>query len=227
MPTLEELEEQAKELRRVSREIDKKYRESTRHAAASSGPPPATSWVRTAALRVWALADITAAVEFLRWKGRRGDEDEVRAWLAGLPERERGSLAHPPDDQPRSLRQLCEACKFLEERQVVSWVKVQNATKRLAPTPGTVLDQGAASAGPSGRRSSRYKWLRRVVARWGGRKTVFRPSEQVPQSVLRQKAFRHTLRQPWVSISASTLPGGPLFGAGVRHLFWGATVAHS
>jgi hypothetical protein len=193
MAGLETLEARAKELRRLSKQIDQQIRDVERKAKGyPGGLPAATPWARSAALRVWALAgyDVATAVEYLRWKGRRGGEDEVRAWCSGVSESQRLCLASPPDGEQQAHRQLREARKFLEEKAVVAWVKKQNEAKGLAPAPGVILDQVALAAQHCSRRSSRCKRLRRVAARWGGRKALFRPSDRVPLEVFRHKAAK-------------------------------------
>ncbi len=190
MASLEELQRQAAELRRRSKQIEDECRQLRRQASECPGSPPATAWVRATTLRVFALAgqDIMTALEYLRWKGRRADEDEVRAWCAGVSASDWQCMLTPKDDNPRCMRQLREARKFLEEKAIVAWVKSRNEAKGIAPTPGAVLDCGAPCGGPSGRRTSRYKWLRRVVSRWGGRKAVFHAGERLPSEVLERKA---------------------------------------
>jgi hypothetical protein len=191
MASLGELERQARELRRRAREIEEKCLELKRKALPCPGPAAATPWVRAVALAVLALTDrdFAAAVEYVRWKGRGADEADVVAWCRAVPDADWQSLLHPPSGS-QSSRQLREARKFLDERKVVEWVKHQNEIKGIAPSPGVVLDEGAALAKPPGRRSSQYKWLRRVVGRWGGRKAVFSSGESLPAESLHRKAAR-------------------------------------
>lgn len=190
MASLEDLKSKAEDLRRRSREVDRQCRQLSRQSAEPLGPPSATPWVRSAALRVFALSgdDTAVALDYLRWKGRRADEAEFRMWCSGITQGEWQSLLTPEPGQQKASRQLRDARKFLDERAVVSWAVTQNKVKRIAPTPGAVLDVGAALIGPQGRRSTRYKWLRRVVARWGGRKAVFQSSEVLQPDVLEHKA---------------------------------------
>jgi hypothetical protein len=147
--------------------------------------------MREVALKVCAIAefDVQAAVEYVTWKGRVADADEVKGWLAALAPNERLSILTPSDDQPRAHRQLREARKFWEEKKVVTWVQTQSRSKAIAPTPGAVIDEAAGTAGPSGRRSSRYKWLRRVSGRWGGRKCVFALGDQLTSELLEEKVL--------------------------------------
>lgn len=194
MGSVQELEQKAQELRSLSRHLDQQHRDLKRKAGAQSGPSPATPWVKGAALRVLALADFDVAVcmEYLRWKRRRADEAEVQTWCAALSTSDRQCLLDPPDDQPRVARQLAEARKFMKEKALVSWVQHQNRTRGIAPSPGAVLDEAAVTVGVTGRRSSRYKWLRRITKRWGGRKAVFRVGDRLSAEVFEHKAGGHS-----------------------------------
>jgi hypothetical protein len=152
--------------------------------------------MRSVALRVLALAgsDVAVALEYLRWKGRPAEDADVRSWDAALLMDDRRNLLHPLADQPRAVRQLAEASKFMAERRVVAWVKHQNEQSGLAPTPGAIVAEFADSANPAKHRSSRYKWLRRVSSRWGGRKCVFGIGDQLSKDAFERKvgvAARH------------------------------------
>lgn len=190
MASLEELEARAQALRSALRSVSAEHSLLKRKAEVASGPPPPTPWVRSVALRVFALAesDFGVAVEYLGWKRRRGDADDVKAWFAALSPDGRCQLLAPLPSQPSAIRQLAEARKFMSERSLVRWVQRQNREKGIAPTPGAIVDQMAGVAGPAGRRSSRYKWLRRVSGRWGGRKCLFRVGDQLSDEIFRRKA---------------------------------------
>ena len=189
MASTEQLQRQAQELRSAMRELTRQQAKLKREAKATLPASP-TPWMRSVALKVFALAgdDACVAAEYLRWKGRSVSVAEMRALGAGLSEDDRQALVRPPVGEPRAARQLAEARKFIAERTVVTWVRQQNTERGIAPTPGAIIDEFASSAGPAGRRSSRHKWLRRLSSRWGGRKAVFRNGDQLPKEVLEHKA---------------------------------------
>jgi hypothetical protein len=197
MASLQELEAQARELRSLSRRLSKEHAKLKRKAASHVDLPAPTQWMRAVAVMVVLLADsgVAAAMEYLRRKGRPCEEACLSEWLSAMTESERQALIHPVEDQHRARRQLAEATKFLSEQNLVSWVQAENKAKSVAPTPGAVLDKAAGSAGPSSsRRSSRYKWLRRVCHRWGGRKCVFGIGDQLSAATFAHKAGDLLLR---------------------------------
>lgn len=189
MGTLEELEATARELRALSIHTTKEHAKLKRKAKATVELQQPTAWMRTVAVMVYIIAGCdAAAVQYVQWKKRQCNAGQVETWASGLSSADREALLDPGEDQPRARRQLAEARKFLAERQIVVWVQSENKSKRLAPTPGVVVDKAHGSAGPSGRRSSRYKWLRRVCQRWGGRKCVFGVGDQLTSETFDHKA---------------------------------------
>lgn len=190
MDAVHRLEARARELRSSAREIARKQAGLKRKAKVAQGLAPATPWMRSVALRVLALAesDVEVAQQYIRWKGRHVQQDEVRAWDADLSADDRRHLLCPPVHQSCAARQLAEARKFFAERDVVAWVRRQNVDRGVAPTPGAIIDEFAQRAGPSGRRSSRHKWLRRVTGRWGGRKCIFAVGDQLSKETFDRKA---------------------------------------
>lgn len=89
----------------------------------------------------------------------------------------------------------------------------ENKSKSLAPTPGAVIDKVAGSAGPNSRRSSRYKWLRRLCRRWGGRKCVFGNGDQLSPAMFDRKVgdYLHGLAE-FVGSSLRVPKAVPDFG---------------
>jgi len=146
--------------------------------------------MRAVVLRVLDLTegDFAAAEQFLQSKGRAGDASDVRAWRAALPPGEGRDLSRAPVGQPKAAKQLAEARKFVEERELISWVRLQNKAKSIAPTPGAVLEEASKTPGLARTGRNRHRWLRRVVSRWGGRKGVLRGGEQPAAEEFNQKA---------------------------------------
>ena len=121
-------------------------------------------------------------------KKRRVSPDEVRGWCDWMSVRDRCNLTSPPPGEPRTMRQLAEARKFVAEKKLVAWVKQQNEERGLAPSPGLVLDHVPAELDFRGRRNERRRRVRRVMARWGGHKGIFAGGDRLPLGVLQEKA---------------------------------------
>ena len=188
-PSVEELERQAGELRRRSRELQQTICELRRKANAAVPGNVATPWMQSVALRIFALADFDATypLQYLQMKGRPTDQGQLRMWLEEISAEDRRGLVSPRSGTSRESRQLAEAQRFMREAQVVSWIRRQNEEKGIAPTPGAVIEHAAAGVGRSCRRRSKYSWLRRVVQRWGGRKGVFGVGDQLTLETFRDK----------------------------------------
>ena len=188
-PSVEELERQAAELRRASRELGENISELRRKSKAEKVGLVATPWMQSVALRIFALAEFDASfpLQYLQTKGRPTEEQQLRVWLSELSPEDRRGLLSVPAGPCRALRQLTEARKFMGEASIVSWVRRQNEVKGIAPTPGAVIEHTAGIAGPSGHRRHKYKWLRRVMHRWGGRKGVFGVGDQLSPETFERK----------------------------------------
>jgi hypothetical protein len=107
------------------------------------------------------------------------NEASLREWVAQIPGGDKDAVVRLGQDQPRARRQLAEAKKFLLEQKLVSWVQFENTSNSVAPSPNAVLVKFAGLLGPTGRRCNRYKWLRRLCSRWGGRKCTFGVGDQL------------------------------------------------
>lgn len=139
-------------------------------------------------MRLFALAgDVVAPLQYLQTQGRAGNENEVRSWFAVVPTDQSLLLEPAPQDRP-AARQLAEASKLLKERRLACWVQAQNTTKGIAPTSGAILQQGGTDVAQGRHRQSKYRWLRRFMTRWGGRRALFSRGERLPQEEFRQKA---------------------------------------
>lgn len=175
----------------ASKQLAAKMSELRKKARAADGPPPATTRMKNIALRALAMSDcdVEVPLAYLRSKARRADGDEIRAWHASLNNEEKSDLLIQPSATSPMFKQWAEAKKFVQGARVVSWIKTQNK-KSVAPNPGTVLHRAAAlEAGvlPNGKHS-RYRWLGRLMARWGGRKGVFASGAQLTTEEFDRKA---------------------------------------
>ncbi len=152
------------------------------------GLPKATARMQSVALRIYAMTsfDAIAPLTYLRSLSRRADGDEIRAWYSALTAEQQGELANQPAHPAASVRQWSEAERFAKEYQVVSWAKSQNK-KGVAPSPGAALRSAATVGGLPPKQASRYRWLQRVMARWGGRKGTFANGDQLPREVFEAK----------------------------------------
>jgi len=220
MASVEELEARAGEVRSLQKQAAKQLAELQRLAGGSSPALPATAWMRAVALRILALTggDTAAALEYLRVKKRRADLTEVKSWYDVLTDGDREALLQPAEGNPAKARQHREADKFLEERQLVAWVKKQNEDKHVAPTPRAVIDRAVTHCQLPCRRKSRYTWLQRLVRRWGGRKVAFCPGEQLDREGLELKAPCRSDEVPRVCCTRAYC--GPGSGAAERHSMW-------
>ncbi len=190
MGSVAELQREADDLERQLKDLRAKTKEKRKLEACSDASVlRATPWMRAVAVRALALTenDVAVAEAYVRSKGRGEGAEEIRAWRAALPSSEAAALLRPPEDQPRSARQTAEARKFVKEHGLVSWIVQQNKRKSIAPTPGAVLRQASVSGGSEAVAPSRYRWLRRLMRRWGGRKRNLRGSGQLTAEALRRK----------------------------------------
>jgi hypothetical protein len=218
MASLRELEAKACELRSISRTLTKKRATLKRQAEGQLDSQGPTQWLRAVAVMVYVLTDssFSDAMAYLKWKKRPCSEASLREWVAHIAEGDKDAVVRPGEDQPRARRQLAEAKKFLSEKELVSWVQYENTSKSVAPSPSAVLDKFAGRLGPTGRRCNRYKYLRRLCSRWGGRKCTFGVGDQLSDA-----AFEHKAGDPFTALHRFS---GPQFWAPTQSLFWGSLI---
>lgn len=158
--------------------------------SAAEGLPACNPWMRGVAVRIFALAefDIQAPLKYLDMKRRAGGETDVRNWYADVSPAARGLLLEPPAGDEQASRQLAAARKYLSERQLVAWVRGRNVSKGLAPAGALVLEQAGPEVARGRYLSSRYRWLRRCMARRGGRQGRFGHRDSLTHEEFRRKA---------------------------------------
>jgi len=104
-------------------------------------------------------------------------------------------------DDSQANRQLGEAHKFVEEARLAAWVKTQNAAKGIAPTAKVVLETASPCLAQGHAQENRYCWLRRFMARWGGRRARLIGGDTLSEGEFREKVGRvHPLVWPQVKI---------------------------
>lgn len=226
MASLSDLRLRAEQLRDRSRQLARQLRDLRAQGdSEAAGLAPATAWMRAVSLRVLALSgfDYEAAVRYLALKKRRGNEQEVRDWFGALSVEQQAFLASPPADDVRAGRQLAEASKFLAEKHLVAWVKEQNETKGLAPSPAVVLEHAPAGMDLRGKRNEKRRRVRRTLSRWGVRKCSLSGGDRVSAEDFRKKVVPDHLHTRSREV-AKTVPvlgpsGGPSFEtrARIRH----------
>lgn len=189
MSSVRELRAKAEELKVQKRQLASQAGDLKRRALSDCRASAPTPWMRGVALRVFALAgsDAAASVSYLDSKGRSCGEEDIRSWHAALSDEEQRGLLVRPEGRVPAARQHDEAVKFVQEQKLLSWVRGQNK-KSIAPTPGAVLSHGSNVFG-SGQESSRYRRLRRLMARVGGRKGVFADGDRCSPEVFGHKVF--------------------------------------
>jgi hypothetical protein len=173
MASVAELEAHLRANRSTSQELAKKIRKAQQ--AMVAGQKAATPRMRSVASITLAMAggDFAAPMTYLQQRGRPACVSEIESWLAALSPLERAGLADQPDASLPSFRLWAEARRFTREAELVSWIKRQNKSKSVAPSPGAVLKQAAFSQPALTKKNSRYTWLRRLMCRSGGRKGRF------------------------------------------------------
>lgn len=219
MSTVRELQARAHELKVQERQLRAAARELKRKACSDSSAKAVTPWMRAVALRVFALAGLNeaASVSYLQSKGRSVGDGEVRTWHAALPEEAQRALLTCPEEAAKTARQHAEAVKFVQEMKLLRWIREQNK-KSIAPTPGAILSHGADVFG-SGRESSRYRRLRRLMARSGGRKGVFADGDRLSPEVFGHKVRKSLLLHGCLLLGQNVRFGGPRLGTGKRSRF--------
>lgn len=149
---------------------------------------PCTPYAWGIALRLHALVgDAQIAVQYLQKQCRCGDESEIRASFASLSAETRASLLCPSPADKQATRQVAEAQKFLKERQLSLWVRVQNTTKGIAPTSAAILEQAGADFAQGGVPQNRCRWVRHFMKRWSGRRGRFPRGQRLSPEEFRAK----------------------------------------
>lgn len=205
--------------RSASKQLAAKMAALENRAEVSCGPPVASVRMQAVALHIYAMADfdLGAPLAYLRSKGRKADAAELQAWHSALGVERQGELRSQPTGTPAKLRQWAEAQRFVKEFRTVLWVKAQNK-KSVAPSPGVILSHAAAAGGLPGKRGSRYRWLQRVMARWGGRKGIFASGDQLSREAFENKALIDL--QSYPRLAFSHFPRHPQAGR-LAALAWG------
>ena len=194
MPSLAHLHSRAADLRRrqakVKAELKAAVAITKKQRLSAEGPRACTLWMQAVVVRTFALAefDVEVPLEYLRMKGCAGDDGDVRDWYAALSPEVSAVLLKPAEHDKSAVRQLAEARKFVNEWRLVSWVRDQNVSKGIAPTAGLVLDQVGPALARSCRQTNRYRWLRRCMQRWGGRRARFVHGDFVTPEEFQHKA---------------------------------------
>lgn len=170
-----------------------------------------TPWMRQVAVRVYALKelDVDAATKDLLKKGRAVPDGEVREWYETMTPDARALLVQTPEEDKCGARQLAEARRFVEELRLVLWVSEQNASKGVAPTASAVLGQAGPALSRGRLMTSRYRWLRRCMARWGGR---FAHGDLLTCDEFRDKACTNPSFGSAVCLGPAVSVSGPEFG---------------
>lgn len=183
-----ELESVAAELERRQAELRLGLKRA-RQRLASESPRPCTPWMREVAVRVLVLSGFNdeAVLKFLTAKSRAEAVACVREWHGALSPDLAAKLIEPGDD-PAACRQLAEARRFVEEFRLVAWVKEQNSEKGIAPSASAVLEQAGPALVRSSLRRNRYRWVKRCMNRWGGRRVRLGGGDQLSEDEFGRKA---------------------------------------
>lgn len=191
MASIDELKDKLAESRAMSKRLAAKTADLERRVKDSSHPATPTSRMKSVALCVYALSGLTlqAAVTYLACKNREAEGASVLAWYAALSAEEQAALAVQPNAPGAQLRQWAEARKFVQELELVSWVRSQNK-KSIAPSPGAALRHASAVARLSGKPNSQRRWLQRLFSRFGFRKGAFAVGDHLSREVFEGKASR-------------------------------------
>lgn len=180
-----------------------------RREACSELPKRCTPWMRGVAMRVLALSDFNLAfvIQYLSQKGRSETAGDAMDWCGALSGEEILKLCETSDDS-QANRQLREARKFVEEARLAAWVKTQNAAKGIAPTAKVVLETASPCLAQGYVQENRYRWLRRFMARWGGRRARLVGGDTLSDGEFREKVGRvHPL--VWHQIKIWFAASGP------------------
>lgn len=189
MASVEALKARLAENKALSRQLAAKAAALEGRPRETGGLARATVRMQSVALRIYAMADFdtSAALAYLRSMDRQADSSHLTSWLSKMSMEEQKSLAVQPIGSSAKLREWADAQRFLKEHRLVAWVKSQNK-KSIAPSPGMVLQHAAAAGGLPCKKGSQYRWVQRVMARWGGRKGVFANGNQLTPEEFEGKA---------------------------------------
>ena len=149
-----------------------------------------TPWMSSVALKILVLAEFKADVvqKYLTVKRRSETAADVQGWYDAMSPDAVVRLTAPGEHE-KSKRQLAAAKKFVEEGRLASWVQHQNAVKGIAPTASAVLEQAGPALVRQRWRPNQFRWLRRVMDRFGGRRVKFSGGEQVTPEEFKQKVL--------------------------------------
>ena len=211
--SLEELKARAEECHRRKADVSLQMR-NVRRKLASESLKHCTPWMKEVAMRVLVLSEHNDEIvsKFLSTKKRSNTAAQVCGWFGALPPDLAAKLLEPGDDQAAG-RQLAEASKFVEEFRLAAWVKEQNSAKGIAPSASAVLDQAGPGLARGRLQRNRYRWVKRCMHRWGGRRVRLSGSDELSAGEFGQKAAF----QPHTSLimaSSVALLCGTHFGAG-------------
>ena len=204
---LEEVKEEVKEVRARLRQLNKKSRARVARATLSApgsrrdfGADVATEIARRS-------GSVATATVFLKehWCRRSRAARTVTAEAAQSFIAASLLRAAPDSDDslsPWDKRTRDAAASFLEEQQLATWVRQQNATKGLAPSGTAVWGEFAGGrldsvtdsfsserAAPPKTVRTRNQWLTRWARRWGFRRGSFQSGDVLTPATLRRKAL--------------------------------------
>lgn len=185
--SLVELEARAAELASRQEVLGLQIKRARRELARES-LKPCTPWMRGVAMRLLCVSDFDVSVvgKYLERKRRRETAEDVIAWTEDLPEERLAQLDEATDDMA-SNRQLAEARKFMQEDWLASWVQEQNETKGLAPSAKAVLEAAGPSVAQGRFQDNRYRWVRRFMGRWGGKRVRLSGGDSLSDEELHRK----------------------------------------
>jgi hypothetical protein len=227
-----ELESCLAALRRREAELKAELGESSsalRQPAVGAGKP-CTPRTQDVALRIFALADLTveAPLKYLSLQGRPASEADVRTWHAALPAEAQARLRDELPGDVLGGRRLAEARGFLSEFRLASWVQEQNLSKGVAPTSSLILERAGPDLVRGSCKKSKYRWVRKFMSRWGGRRARFGHGDQLSQEEFRQKACPALEASVGRSLARRTLCfGGPDERPVFRARKWGPLLQFS
>ena len=189
--SLADLQSQVSELRLREASIRNQFKRYRAKQSRASKPLDCTPWMKAVAVRIWALADVQAGAgrKYLRAKKRVASEADVREWYTSLSAEARAGLLSPPVGDKAAARQVAEARRFIDESQLIAWVREQNTRKGIAPIAGAVLRKAGPTIAKGKHKSNRYRWLRRCMSRWGGRRARFAHGDSLTTEEMQEKAM--------------------------------------
>ena len=197
-----ELEARSADLWRRQAELGKQLKDARRQLAAPR-PKTCTPWMRQVAMKLFAVSEFqdNVVAKYLERKQRSETVADVRAWFRALPPAVAAGMLQPGDDEV-ARRQLAEAEKFWAEARLVDWLKEQNAVKGIAPTATAVIEQAGPGLVRQGLQRNRYRWVKRCMKRWGGRRVHLGGGDGLSAEEFRQKVALPRSSRPAVRVVA-------------------------